>query len=169
MSTTVCCRNLKSDVVFLLLLLIYLFICMSCLADLRIKPDVVAPGHQTWSAHSAGSATQTCTVAGMSGTSMATPATTGVAAQIRQYFEDSMFWAANCISSGSFVASSALCLGGAFSPRGATIKALLVHSGEAMTQYNSPPPYCYGYEEGSDGSPDGCDTCNGKFPFLCIQ
>ena len=99
----------------------------------------------------------------MSGTSMATPAMTGIAAQVRQYFEDSTFWETICASSGSiFVSSSALCSGGAFSPRGATIKALLVHSGEPMTLYNSPAPYCYGYVEGADGAVDGCASCNGK-------
>ena len=106
--------------------------------DNRIKPDVVAPGHATFSSRSSGSATQTCEVAGMSGTSMATPATAGIAAQIRQYFEDPIFWAAMCGSGGAstFVQNSDLCAGGAFSPRGATVKALLVHSGEPMTRYN---------------------------------
>ena len=88
---------------------------------LRIKPDVVMPGHSTASARSSGLASTSCDVAHMSGTSMATPATAGVAAQIRQYFEDSSFWETNCAaSSSSFVTASTLCGGGAFSPRGAT-------------------------------------------------
>jgi subtilisin family serine protease len=123
----------------------------------------VAPGHKTFSARSSGALEQTCEVAGMSGTSMATPATTGVAAQIRQYFEDSSYWETNCAaSSSSFVQGSPLCSGGAFSPRGATVKALLVHSGEPMLQYNSPIPYCYGYGGDEPDEPDACATCNGN-------
>ena len=55
----------------------------------------------------------------------------GVAAQIRQYFEDSDFWAATCRNVALYTA----CTGGAFAPRGATVKAMLIHSGERMTSY----------------------------------
>jgi hypothetical protein len=97
---------------------------------------------------------------------MATPATAGVAAQIRQYFEDTAFWATLCAASSStLVQSSSLCTGGAFSSRGATVKALLIHSGEAMTTYNSPTMYCYGYEE---ASADACETCNGLESPNCV-
>jgi hypothetical protein len=55
----------------------------------------------------------------------------GIAAQIRQYFEDDRFWAATCRSTAVY----ATCLTGAFAPRGATVKAVLIHSGEAMASY----------------------------------
>ncbi|CAE7600443.1 unnamed protein product, partial [Symbiodinium microadriaticum] len=45
----------------------------------------------------------------------------------RQYFIDTAFWAATCDS------SYASC--GSFSPKGATVKAVLIHSGEPMTTY----------------------------------
>lgn len=134
--------------------------------DERIKPDVVAPGYMTYSAMSSGTDAETCEIVDMAGTSMATPATAGIAAQIRQYFEDSAFWATICSESMSnLVMESSLCLAGAFSPRGATVKALLVHSGEPMARYHSPPAYCYGYE---DDLVDGCESCNGEEDMDCV-
>ena len=58
---------------------------------------------------------------------MATPAVAGNAAAIRQYFKDPKFWAASCDPTYD------LC--GSLDPRGATVKAVLLHSGEQMTQY----------------------------------
>jgi hypothetical protein len=58
---------------------------------------------------------------------MATPAVAGVAATIRQHFEDSRFYATQCTT------GYPLCT--AFSPRGSTVKAMLVNSGEPMTNY----------------------------------
>ena len=65
-------------------------------SDSRLKPDIAAPGHRTWSALSspgqggtvcqAGNADPSSTVAAISGTSMATPTTAGNMALIRQYF-----------------------------------------------------------------------------------
>lgn len=98
--------------------------------DRRIKPDIAAPGYYTTSANASGVGVETCSVITYAGTSMATPATAGTAAVIRQYFEDPRFWQATCNP------SYALCAGGAFSPRGATVKAALIHSGEAMHSYN---------------------------------
>jgi hypothetical protein len=87
----------------------------------------------------------------MAGTSMATPAAAGAAATVRQYFMDSAFWAAMCNQ------SYPKC--GVFSPKGATVKAMLIGSGHAMTDYKtngydtkepaanlgSPPDYYQGY------------------------
>ena len=50
-----------------------------------------------------------------------------VFSSVRQYFMDSAFWAATCDSTYSFC--------GTFTPRGATVKAILVHSGEDMSRY----------------------------------
>jgi hypothetical protein len=81
-------------------------------------------------------------------------AVAGIAAQIRQYFEDSQFWAATCQQASLYTR----CTDGAFSPRGATVKAVLIHSGEAMGTYGgysstaepssilgSPPDYYQGF------------------------
>jgi hypothetical protein len=60
------------------------------------------------------------------GTSMATPCVAGNAALVRQYFEDSRFWESSCnVDYGCK----------AFSPKGATVKAMLISSGEAMRKY----------------------------------
>mmetsp|Transcript_6383 Transcript_6383/g.9629 ORF Transcript_6383/g.9629 Transcript_6383/m.9629 type:complete len:560 (-) Transcript_6383:78-1757(-) len=50
----------------------------------------------------------------------------GVASQIRQYFEDPSFYATVC---------QAVYNCSAYSPRGATVKAMLIHSGEPMDTY----------------------------------
>lgn len=79
-------------------------------------------------------------------------AVAGVGAQIRQYFSDSQFWAATCRNNAVY----AKCAGGAFNPRGATVKAMLIHSGETMASYTggtqepyatlgNPPDYYQGF------------------------
>ncbi len=56
-------------------------------ADLRIKPDVVAPGEDVLSAAGSGSSSDlNCATKTLSGTSMSTPAVAGAAALLRQYF-----------------------------------------------------------------------------------
>ena len=105
--------------------------------DQRIKPDVVAPGYFTYSACAGSDGNITCTVERHAGTSMATPAVAGTAALIRQYFTG------NCQESDDNCSPTAyqkvcrawypLCR--KFSPRGATVKAMLIHSGEAMKEY----------------------------------
>lgn len=107
--------------------------------DQRIKPDVVAPGYFTYSACAGVLDNVTCTVLKHAGTSMATPAVAGMAALIRQYFSGS-----NTSISGSSLPSSSgyeqVCrssypLCGVFSPRGATVKAMVIHSGVPMGEY----------------------------------
>jgi hypothetical protein len=95
--------------------------------DNRFKPDIIAPGYQISSVY-ADMSGPTCGSMTMSGTSMATPAVSGNGALIRQYFEDPAFWKATCRASYSKCAS-------AFSPRGATVKAAIIHSGAQMTRY----------------------------------
>jgi hypothetical protein len=103
--------------------------------DQRIKPDVLAPGYFTYSACAGGAGNTTCTVLRQAGTSMATPAVAGTAALIRQYFSGD---AGDDLSDGSVyqrVCRSSYPLCRVFSPRGATVKAMLIHSGEAMGEY----------------------------------
>ena len=57
--------------------------------DYRIKPEVCGPGNPIYSAASSGlPGNATCAVKPMSGTSMATPAVSGVAAIVRQFLVD---------------------------------------------------------------------------------
>jgi len=56
--------------------------------DLRIKPDVVAPGQSVYSAKAQPNESSSCEVQKLDGTSMATPITSGNALLVRQYFEE---------------------------------------------------------------------------------
>ena len=76
-----------------------------------INPHIVAPGAEIMSANS----NSGCGVIGLSGTSMATPLTAGVAALVRQYYFE-----------GHSPYSE-------FNPSGALLKATILHSGRAMT------------------------------------
>mmetsp|Transcript_14029 Transcript_14029/g.14643 ORF Transcript_14029/g.14643 Transcript_14029/m.14643 type:complete len:1100 (-) Transcript_14029:260-3559(-) len=103
--------------------------------DNRIKPDIVAPGYYTWSAKASGTtSTQTCEIEQMAGTSMATPATAGVAAQIRSYFAQKKSSRCNYLSAYNFPLPDCSNL---TNPKGATVKALVIHSGEPITLYDS--------------------------------
>ena len=86
----------------------------------------MAPGYFT-SSTAAVVTSESCGVVNNAGTSMATPAVSGNAALIRQFFQDKKFWAKNCNVGYS------LCK--AFSPRGATVKAMLINSGAKMVEY----------------------------------
>ena len=114
------------------------------------QPDVVAPGYYTYSAKASGSTAATCETVSMAGTSMATPAASGAAATVRQYFLDTNFWGTMCNSSYSKC--------GSFNPKGATVKAMLINSGHPMADYggnsetvepaaslSSPPDFYQGY------------------------
>ena len=95
--------------------------------DYRFKPDVSAPGFYTFSSNAVSGGSSTCGLTRKAGTSMATPAVAGNGAIVRQFFVDSSYWATTCNSGYSKC--------GAFSPRGATVKATLIHSGDAMVEY----------------------------------
>ena len=105
--------------------------------DGRIKPDITAPGHEIQSARATSefSSYRSCDTVGMSGTSMATPIVAGTAALVIQYFEDPMFWVSYC--NPAYI----LCSKGAFRPLGPTVKALLLHSAEAMDGGPAPDVY----------------------------
>lgn len=108
-----------------------------------IKPDIIAPGSNIVSARAnhadyytkaaAGTSLQfSCTTEQMSGTSMATPLTAGTALLVRQYFMNSAFWATYCNSQYSS------CVNGSFTPTGYLVKAVFLHSGQAMQRYSDP-------------------------------
>lgn len=108
--------------------------------DSRYGIDVVAPGDPIWSAYSGSTSTQDAAVvnnmgemqeravAEMSGTSMATPVVAGVAAQMRQYLIDEMFWSRICNPHDHYCIKFD-------SPRGVLLKSMILHSGEAVARY----------------------------------
>ena len=55
--------------------------------DDRYKPDIIAPGMYVMSADANTSDVESCAIANMEGTSMATPIVAGTAALVREYFE----------------------------------------------------------------------------------
>jgi hypothetical protein len=86
-------------------------------SDGRRKPEINAPGCGIYS--SAGSTG--CSIASMTGTSMACPAIAGTAMLVRQYFTD------------GFYPTGMADLGNAFTPSGALVKAMLLNSSVDMT------------------------------------
>ena len=82
---------------------------------------------------------------------MATPAVAGSALLVRQYFSDSRFWSRVCPTGDSQCRS--------FTPSGVLVKAVLIHSGQAMQRYRNsqneqlgPPPDNKQVREGESGS-----------------
>ena len=104
--------------------------------DHRIKPDIVAPGASLTSARASTqhSNDKTCDTTSKQGTSMATPAAAGAAAMLRQYLQDDggKFWSKICHQSDSLCKK--------FTPSGTLLKAMMVHSGDAMTLYHDGNP-----------------------------
>lgn len=96
--------------------------------DGRQKPDIAAPGIDIHSADGFGedspSHSESCGIAGKSGTSMATPVGAGNAILIKQYFEDSNFWPKYCNNSYFYCVNAA-----GLNISGYQIKALVIHSG----------------------------------------
>jgi len=99
--------------------------------DARLKPDIVAPGAMIFSARSDGKHyTHQCagfepdlgnsSVTTMSGTSMATPITAGLAALVRQYFTDGWY------------PSGAKTPADGYSPSSAVMRAMILTSGEDL-------------------------------------
>jgi hypothetical protein len=91
-------------------------------SDGRRKPEVFAPGCNVQSAQ----ASSTCGTTGLTGTSMASPATAGVGMLIRQYFTDGYY------PSGVATPSNG------FTPSGALLKAALINSAVDMAPAGYP-------------------------------
>lgn len=89
--------------------------------DGRLKPDVMAPGVDTWSALGGDPYGETDEYVQYSGTSMATPTVAGSCALIRQYYMDGWY------PTGSSQP------GNAFTPSAALIKATVINSAAEMT------------------------------------
>jgi len=106
--------------------------------DGRIKPDLMAPGDNIYSAKPLTAAQEasgdTCQTVRMSGTSMATPLAAGAVTLLRQYFVD------------GFYPTGVKTTGDAMEPSAALLKAVLVNGATAMEGYVSngdpiePPP-----------------------------
>ena len=95
--------------------------------DLRIKPDVVAPGDPVWSAVASGQyGLATCKVGRKSGTGMAAPAAAGAAALLRQFLVKGKHAE---FSPRGFNASEY----DPAAPSGALLKCLLVASAEKVS------------------------------------
>ncbi|CAM9790716.1 unnamed protein product, partial [Ectocarpus fasciculatus] len=103
--------------------------------DDRIKPEVVAPGDQVYSAAADGSDTHSCRLWANQGTSMSCPIVAGASAMIRQYFVDETFYTADVTARG-FCSDGFICEG--FSPSAATVKALLINSANLMGGSSEP-------------------------------
>lgn len=92
-------------------------------ADNRVKPDICAPGWWTVSAgavNGATDATSQCTIATLQGTSMATPTVAGNMAMVRQYFMDGFYPTGEKTPANEFT------------PSGALMKAIAIHSASEM-------------------------------------
>ena len=102
------------------------FSSMGPTSDGRIKPDVVSTGFKIVSALSGGGSSRTCGLYESFGTSMATPVVAGGALLLRDYFSN--LWSNVCRSSYSSCKS--------FEPTGYLLKAVIIHSGVAVSTYS---------------------------------
>lgn len=91
--------------------------------DGRRKPEAYLPGCSTQSANSG----TTCSVTGMTGTSMASPAVAGAATLVRQYYADGYYPTGTAVLANSMTPSSAL------------VKATLLNSCVDMTGISGYP------------------------------
>ena len=85
--------------------------------DLRIKPDIIAPGDSITSAY----INSVCGTATISGTSMACPIAAGGTALVQEYFEKGYY-------PGGIAGSSA-----SYAPSGSLMKAIVINGAMAMT------------------------------------
>lgn len=110
--------------------------------DGRYGVDICAPGHYIISAYAGNPSTlqaaidsgrgkmQKRAVREMSGTSMATPISSGNALLIRQYFMNNTFWASVCKKQDLFCKP--------FAPSASLLKGLLIQSGSPVKRYSIP-------------------------------
>jgi hypothetical protein len=101
--------------------------------DGRIKPEVTIPGQSIVSADNDNTTgSENCGTRTMTGTSMAAPAAAGLAALVRQYYQN------------GFHISGAASFGDGFDPSGALIRATLVGSAQEMSS-GPIPDNCQGW------------------------
>ncbi len=103
--------------------------------DGRIKPDVMAPGVDTWSALGGDPDGETDEYIQHSGTSMATPTVAGACALVRQYYMDGWYPTGTAQPANAFTPSAAL------------VKATVINSAAEMTGIGA-------YEMGEDWYPN---------------
>ncbi|CAM9331359.1 unnamed protein product [Scytosiphon promiscuus] len=107
--------------------------------DSRIKPEVVAPGDQVFSAWSDGTDDHSCRLMAGGGTSASCPLVAGAAALVRQYFTDPSFFAADISKRGLSGTSNSSCgRNDAFAPSAATVKAMIINSANLMGGSSEP-------------------------------
>ncbi|CAM9317023.1 unnamed protein product [Discosporangium mesarthrocarpum] len=105
--------------------------------DGRVKPELVAPGDQVFSASSDATDSHTCQLAAASGTSMSCPIAAGAAAIVRQYFIDESFYVNDLEERGMCGPDSVWKCEG-FEPSGPTVKAVLINSANLMGGSSEP-------------------------------
>lgn len=102
------------------------FSCMGPTSDGRIKPDIMAPGVNIDSAGSSGDDQQTCKVTAKSGTSMSTPIVAATALLFSQYLKEGYYPTGEAVPEDGF------------EPTAATLKAMIIHSGQSLRGEGSP-------------------------------
>ena len=102
------------------------FSCQGPTSDKRIKPDIMAPGVSIDSAASSGSDKSSCRIVSKTGTSMSTPIVAATALLISEYFKKGFY------PSGEENAADS------FSPTAATMKAMIIHSGQSLRGEGNP-------------------------------
>lgn len=102
------------------------FSCQGPTSDKRIKPDIMAPGVSIDSAASSGSDKSSCRIVSKTGTSMSTPIVAATALLISEYFKKGFY------PSGEENAADA------FHPTAATVKAMIIHSGQSLRGEGNP-------------------------------
>lgn len=99
-------------------------------SDGRIKPDLTAPGHNMRTAgNDRDITTGNCYTTGWSGTSFSAPIVSGLAAQVRDYFNQGFYPTGVAAAANRLTNVSA-----------ALVKAVLINASMAMTNAAAPPP-----------------------------
>ena len=102
------------------------FSCMGPTSDGRIKPDILAPGVNIDSAGSSGEQEETCRIAVKSGTSMSTPIVAATASLFSQYLQEGFYPTGEAVPENGFI------------PTAATLKAMVIHSGQSIRGEGNP-------------------------------